>query len=154
MKIEDQVVSLELATKLKEVGVEQRSYFKWEERENGHKELYHSKPTSCSHKYYSAFTASELLQVLPHRVTVKENEPFNSFRFNMFKSFIVEGNDLSKENIHYFYIVNYECDSTECTGENAWLRRMLFPNNTSDKNAANAFAKALIKLIEHGYFKV
>ena len=65
MKIEDQVTSLELSKKLKELGVKQESYFKWEERDGGYLELYHSKETSCAHKYYSSFTTSELLELLP-----------------------------------------------------------------------------------------
>lgn len=64
MNLEDQVCSLELAIKLKKLAVKQESYFKWEERENGDKEVYHSKATSCTHKYYSAFTVAELGEIL------------------------------------------------------------------------------------------
>jgi hypothetical protein len=64
MKLEHQCVNLELAKKLKELGVEQESYFTWEERGSGYAELFLSKGTSCAHKYYSAFSVAELGELL------------------------------------------------------------------------------------------
>jgi len=59
-------VSLDLAKRLKELNVPQNAYFKYELRSDGSFEIYHSKPTSCAHQYYSAFTSEELLElVLP-----------------------------------------------------------------------------------------
>ncbi len=57
MNLSDQVTSLELSKKLHELVFKQNSYFKWEERQGGYKEIFHSKETSCAHEYYSAFTA-------------------------------------------------------------------------------------------------
>lgn len=65
MQIEDQVVSLVLSKKLRELGVKQESYFKWEERKGGEAMLFHRKATSCVHKYFSAFTVAELGELLP-----------------------------------------------------------------------------------------
>src|SRR6266404_2562247 len=107
MEIEEQVISLDIAKKLKEVYPEQKSYFTWEERENGENELYHSKPTSCAHKYYSAFTASELMKIIPRGIDIKKNEPYNNFRFYLRKAIIVS----DKFNIEDVYSINYECDT-------------------------------------------
>lgn len=144
MKLEDQVVSLELAKKLKELGVKQESYFKYEERENGHVEIYHSKPTSCAHKYYSALTVAELGEMLHPRIVIDIDSPFNSFRLHIEKSFIVEYKILK-----IIYIANYRCDSTDVTGEEAWMVRNLLDHNVYDENMSNCLAKLLIQLIEN-----
>jgi hypothetical protein len=46
------------------------------------------------------------------------------------------------------YIINYECDSTACSGEEAWLRRTLFTHNIWDENFCNALGKTLIHIHE------
>jgi len=145
MRIEDQVCSLENAKKLKDLGVKQFSTCYWWEYDKDSWDLTISVYPSNPNTYISAFSSSELLDILPHKVDTKENEPFNFFRFNMEKSFIV---DLEKLNMTYIYIVNYICDSTETAGENAWLRRALV-KNMYDKNPADALAKMLIFLIEN-----
>jgi hypothetical protein len=75
MKLEDQVVSLELAKKLKELGVEQSSYFYWEPYGDGvhlaqynpeEIELYQGLDAS---NLYSAFTVAELGEMLPKGYT-------------------------------------------------------------------------------------
>jgi len=65
MNLENQVCSLEYAKRLRELGVKQKSYFRWEERDTGEIEIYHSKPVSIAHNYYSAFTVAELGDILP-----------------------------------------------------------------------------------------
>lgn len=71
MKFEDQVCSLELAIKLKELGVKQESLFFYAERLTGYhsetewKLLIHDDTTVDEIKNYSAFTPSELLELLP-----------------------------------------------------------------------------------------
>ncbi len=65
MTLEQICVSLELSKKLKELGVDAPSYFKWESREGGYSEIFHSKATSCAHAYYPAYIASELGELLP-----------------------------------------------------------------------------------------
>lgn len=64
MELEQQVVSLELAKKLKELGVEQESYWKWSadgELTRLESEVKH--PDSCA-----AFTVAELGDIVPHRI--------------------------------------------------------------------------------------
>lgn len=164
MNLEDQCVSFELAKKLLNLGVKQKSIFIWEYFDykcHGIKYIpYAVVPHEFNNcKLYPAFTSSELLAMLPNRITINENEPFNSFRLKIEKSFYVKEKvpddkiinllEISK-NIKEVYLVNYRCDSTECSGENAWLERTLFDHNIYDENPANAFAKALIYLIENG----
>jgi len=152
MNIENQVCSLEYAKKLLTLGVKQNSYFYWcclsnipQLRTNLEFQI------GCD---YSAFTASELFDILPHRITLKECEPFNSFRLSMQKSIICKDmNNVDKFKIAYTYIINYECDSTEMAGEDAWFKRQLFTSSIWDISLVNAAAKTLIHLIENGYIK-
>lgn len=148
MNLNNQVCSLEFAKRLKELGVKQKSYFKWETNNADHAELFHSKATSCCHDYYSAFTVAELLIILPMRITLPQGEPFNSFRFRMEKGIWSNGDccDTSKLKFTEFYSVNYYCDTT--SQELDWLFKSL-ASHFSDENPANALAKALIYLIEN-----
>lgn len=66
MKLEDQVVSLELAKKLKEVGVKQESYFYWENETN----LIHYEDIGGVYDIFSAFTVAELGELLPANINV------------------------------------------------------------------------------------
>jgi len=61
MSIEDQVVSLELAKKLKEIGVEQESLFYWASGSL----LFFEEVDWSDVDTYSAFTAVELTDLLP-----------------------------------------------------------------------------------------
>jgi hypothetical protein len=72
MKIEDQVVSLELAQKMKELGFEQESLFYWwwdeyTEENDFIIEEYDALPTKYDYKAekYSAYTVAELGEMLP-----------------------------------------------------------------------------------------
>lgn len=153
MNIEEQVVNLELSKELKELGFKQESIFYWYYCKPDHEEEYHEE--ECAWKIFysddglmsdklSAFTASELMELLPQRITLAKGAPFNSFILYMRKSWYVVNNKI-KDPIQY-YIVNYECDSTEMQGEDAWLKRQLFNHNTYDKNLCNSLAKTLIKI--------
>lgn len=66
MKLEQQVISLELAQKLKSLGVKQESVWWWYMGE-----LYRDNPNYKSHAVYSAFTVAELGEMLPK--TLNEN---------------------------------------------------------------------------------
>lgn len=71
MKLEQQVCSLELATKLKELGVKQESYFVWHgdgSEENPWKVFIRSQTGSN----IPAFTVAELGEMLPRVVTKDE----------------------------------------------------------------------------------
>jgi hypothetical protein len=74
MKLENQVCSLELAKRLKELGVKQESLFYWCQMEKptrtawdirGEKFIDDYKYTSRELKYISAFTVAELGEMLP-----------------------------------------------------------------------------------------
>lgn len=75
MKLEQQVVSLELAKKLKELGVRQDSLFYWYLAKNVNNIDLEYRPDSLAghptHKnnYCSAFTVAELGEMLPRRIT-------------------------------------------------------------------------------------
>ena len=65
MKLEDQVCSLELAQKLKELGVRQESLHLWLEASDGARLM--NNPTSSVYKYFeksAAFTVAELGEML------------------------------------------------------------------------------------------
>ena len=65
MKLEDQVVSLELSKKLKELGVKQDSYFSWAERDTIDGWLVElSDELDSEDECYSAFTVAELGEML------------------------------------------------------------------------------------------
>ena len=63
MKIESQVISLELAKRLKELGVKQVSYFWWVNGLLGSEQMFDGVPKS--EEEYAAFTVTELLELLP-----------------------------------------------------------------------------------------
>lgn len=152
MKLEDMVCLLELSIKLKELGIKQRSIFVWEyysDECHGLKYLpYSIVPNDFNGvKLYSAFNAAELGNILPNRVTTKEGDPFNTFRIAITKCISVE-NNMAINN----FMINYECDFTSITGEEAWFRRKL-TSNIYDPNLANTLAKMLIYLLENNLLK-
>lgn len=122
MNIEDQVCSLELAKRLKELGVEQKSYFAYEERENGYLEIFHSKATSCANKYYSAFTVAELGEILPSTI---------------------------KKNTNLFYIT-MDCDKCPYYEDMPKTKEIYSEMGEENDTEADARAKMLIYLIENG----
>lgn len=70
MKLENQVVSLELSRKLKELGVKQESLFYWHPRLDGANRPYivpasHRNGTSPNKDFIPAFTVAELGEMLP-----------------------------------------------------------------------------------------
>ncbi len=79
MKLEEQVCSLELAKKLKELGVKQESLWYWDEGHNGELELTQqiSRFNHCS-----AFTVAELGEMLPWRVVANDRD----FRLREYKA--------------------------------------------------------------------
>lgn len=120
MKLEDQVCSIEFAKKLKELGVKQDSYFKYELRESGYIEIFHSQPTSIAHKYYSAFTVAELGDMLP--------DSFNGYELKFSKT---------TDNYCFYYkkYIQYDGNVILCL--------------TEEKKEADARAKMIIYLIEN-----
>ena len=136
MKLEDQVCSLELAKKLKELRVKQKSIFYWHKRFLGDS-FYLIKWIDYNHydmdskifkdhfpDHYSAFTVAELGEMLPENIHI----------------FMLK---VGKEEIPIWF-----CEAGECNGEATnW-------EETNDKNQANAIAKMLIHLIENNLIEV
>ena len=99
-------------------------------------------------------TTDELMTLLPSRITLSESENyfFNSFTLIIKKSFIIKeaiiiesNSNLKKSEV---YIINYECDSTSLSGEDAWLRRLLFNKNIVHENFREALLMTLDKIKE------
>lgn len=66
MRLEDQVVSLDTAKRLKELGVAHRSLFHWERLQNGKHYLQRDEYVgSFCEETYAAFTVAELGELLP-----------------------------------------------------------------------------------------
>lgn len=76
MKIEEQVTSLELSKRLKELGVKQESYFKWQFSYNGGDVRmwnvfpYFNEEINGSPYVTAAFTATELGEMLPQNESI------------------------------------------------------------------------------------
>lgn len=152
MNLEHQCVSLNLSKKLKELNIKQKSFFHWyvSQRSN-YSFILESKTCNYvvdsqdEYDVYSAFTASELMQIIPARISLPDcHAPFNHFRFDLTRSCVVEGND-----IHETFIVNYVCDTSCPDGKRLLLADTLFTHNIWDKNLCNALAKMLLYMIEN-----
>lgn len=120
MELKDQVCSLELAKKLKKLGVKQESLFFHDDQ--GRIIYWGVEPKECM---YSAFTVAELGEILPWRVQ-KEN------RF-----YVLECEKGGKP----WYWVNYEYGETRDVDFDCWTEE----SNTE----ADARAKMLIRLLEN-----
>lgn len=80
MKLEDQVVSLELAKRLKELGVKQESFFYWD-GQLLRPAIYagdgHNLGVPLSDKIFAAFTVAELGEILPdHSYAQKRDDGY------------------------------------------------------------------------------
>ena len=126
MKLEEQVCSLELAKKLKELGVKQESLFYWFNNWNGYAEGHPSKKENwiLLDRYkdtgYPAFTVAELGETLPKTYYSGKSE---------------KG------------ILKYQCgsDDESRNKRHGWTRA---------DTEADARAKMLIYLIENGLIKL
>jgi hypothetical protein len=159
--VENLVCSLGCAQALRQFGIKNPSYFFYEYYSDMAYRI--GNPFDCAGEgsdSIPAYTASELMAIIPHRITLKNNEPFNSFTFRMKKSIYLPqpaSMDHMADALHCMvnmremYIVNYECDSTECDGPEAWMTRTLI-NNIHDENPANALAKLIVTLIQDKLF--
>ncbi|HJY22879.1 MAG TPA: hypothetical protein VJ279_08350 [Hanamia sp.] len=152
MELENKVCSFRSAERLKELGVKQESLFYWRKciEKDRLPSIVYTKGKIISNDYWSAFTASELLNILPAHVNTQKNEPFNNFRIRLQQAILCESTEPLKCVKSHF--INYYCDTTS-SGENAWMERTLYDNQCHDVNICNALAKMLILLIEDGFIK-
>src|ERR1043165_9829731 len=113
MKLEDQVCSLDLAKKLKELGVEQESYFYfWRDAVAAHAGLpesfylSHDGENPPDYPAFSAFTVAELGEMLPNysstrrpRCRLKKHDPevFGNFHHHSWECAV---NTLDKQYAH------------------------------------------------------
>jgi hypothetical protein len=71
MTLQDQVCSLELAKKLKELGVEHKTLFYIDEQDSEITFGNFVTPTFTGHTYISAFTVAELFDLLPKEYSLR-----------------------------------------------------------------------------------
>lgn len=129
MRLEQQVVSLELAKKLKELGVGQESVFCWYRRSEYFKWTLHEWDFKTEPgDYFAAFTVAELGEMLPygHGVNAECDDPQCEHE---------DDGCLKITKDSYAWFVQY-------TG----FKELL----TAEKNLADGMARMLIYLIEKG----
>ncbi len=138
MKLEKQVASLELAEKLKELGVKQESYLGWFTSNSPRAWLYWSKngpfnsEAGIGNEHCSAFTVAELGEMLPKDLYDEEDGQWD--------------NVLSCPNEN-----DWICAYRRYYGEDGtWSTTYVEMANTE----ADARAKMLIFLIENGFMEV
>lgn len=143
MKLQDQVTNLELSRKLKKLGVKQESVWYWQVYRDGDIFLLSSKDVEgfvgrdafCD--YYSAYTCSELGEMLPHFIRIKK------IKYQLFESVALgEMNNPSSKKQWFIVYAN-----EEDYHDNAPIKFMMCYSE------ANARAKMLIYLLENGLTK-
>ena len=150
MKLSEEVCSLEMAIKLKELGILEESVFVWEyvdEKCYGVKFIPHAVVPNpiFEHgiKIYPAYNASELINILPPCIDIKTDCPFNYFWLQIEKR--------TAENIKY--IVRYLCDSIPGEEINNPHFKVQF-THTYSSNLSDALAKMIIYLIEEKLIEI
>ena len=135
MKLENQVISLDLAKKLKELGAKQESIFQWIPYPDGstkHGEWYlQLVPIRDGKGLYnmtglSAYTVAELLELMPEEMT---DDTENSYSFTLTKAYD-------------FWVATWE-NGEYSTGE-----------QIEDRKASDCLAKMLIYLLENDLCQV
>lgn len=156
MTLEDQVISVEYAIKLKELGIRQESIFVWQQIDDKSYAIKFIPFTAVAHEFnreiikiYPAYTASELIKLLPNYIDTDTNHPFNRFRFDMQLSCVV-----CQEDVLRTYLINYNCDTFDVTYNTCQFPDRLFTHVMWDTSLCNALAKTLIEFINKGYVKL
>lgn len=136
MNLESQVVSLDLAKRLKELGVKQESFVWWDGfgRFDGGFDLHYPRPVMGGAKSltYSAFTVSELGELLPEAIC--EDEVLGGYRFGQHIYFLKERK-------------NWGVSYSDYKGK-------LKVPEIEEITEADCRAKMLIHLIEKGLIKI
>ncbi len=160
MQIEDQVCSLELAKRLKELGVKQESYFKWrkvchefelknEVYDEWHKSEFCYSECQCeSDEKYSAFSVAELGAMLPVHIEIKSSYLRLDFSKSMSATECETGNLGTRFSYHRLIEKEgFSYDTRYCNHEKVFLQEF------SNKEA-NTRAKMLVHLIESGLMEI
>ncbi len=137
MNIEDQVVSLELAKKLKEIGVEQESLFYWASGSL----LFFEEVDWSDADTYSAFTVAELMEKLPSFV-----------RKPGYYSYSKEYHLRIERTRNRYYETNWMVCYCDVDIYEGYEYNELI--GITGKKLANVLAKVLVWLIEKGYVEV
>jgi hypothetical protein len=156
MNIKDQCCSLELAKKLKNLGVRQESYFYWclsKKEGNGGLPVFYQladinrleKSCFWPEDKISAFTSSELGDMLPCTINVMDGADFKIFQY-------IEWKITEKYLINYYSL--FPEISNEIPSANIKVKYHLMENHIFESNEANARAKMLIFLIENKLIEV
>jgi len=136
MKLEQQVVSLELAKQLKELGVPQDSHFRWavvESSINPRNYIlldfndYMGNFYNPVYTWYSAFTVAELGEMLPKQIHPDGEAYVSAMSYGAYNGGMMWG-------CNYFSFLNHKTFHSECA-----------------ETEADARAKMLIWLIENKY---
>ena len=137
MKLEDQVVSLELAKRLKELGVKQESLFYWvngliSNAEHAIECQYENRNKGTRHSISSAFTVAELGEMLPWRI---------------------DGKDITDKRRKIAYFLEYEAGGMSvCYTHHLNVTKVLVERIAETE--ADARAKMLIYIIENNLITV
>jgi len=162
------VTNLELSQKLKDLGIKQESYFylhhdvycyddlEWHIVSS--KDLLFNESLRLNKEqkpdnFISAFTVSELLEIIPKHIDIKQNEPFNNFMFSL-TTFIKA--EVEKENLKTSlqYSVNYICDTWRPTEPRPYMFGERLTRPIYDENPANALSKQIIFLAENDLIEI
>lgn len=169
MELETQVCSLELAKRLQQLEVRRHSYFLYIINELEFVKLIRAKSTDFylvdddgfkyalswymqnEWKFYKAYTASELLDIIPTKIQTKDEEPFNDYRLQMQMGILsTDGKTFAKN-----YIFNYEPTTFEARDDGTLKSNYTFMEKSIyDESLSNAAAKLLIYLLENGHHKI
>ena len=130
MKLEQQVVSLELAKRLKELGVKQESYWYWYNGKGFELQPTLVHPSNPYKKVASAFSVAELGEMLPmhHNYGAPQSGKCNA------------GDQYCADYVHWYNLWHKQAE----------YKRYRLPSNEFVSNTeADARAKMLIYLIEN-----
>lgn len=182
MNLEQQVVSLELAKRIKELGIKQESLFYWCEKlsdktihiatkgnlsdkntifqlrefNSSNNSLY-GFGCECCNEYFDVekeiFSALAASELLHILPHYIDTNKDEPFNYFRFNMHMVNLVDEKDYTAYRVYSINYLCDSFEM-GELIQFPRQLFEHNIFDKSLPDCIAKVLIRLIEDGRMKV
>lgn len=153
MRLEEQVVSLELAKKMKELGFEQESFAYWVVDMNGKKKIWFEDQI-VNHEYdglFSAYTVSELGEILPEGIVIKQQyfrlmcDVDNNKRHYINYIPYVNGN-IPENNADMSVFEEYEKSIHGIWTDNFGIEGLHIGGS---KNEANARAKCLLYLAEN-----